>query len=168
MSGKIKHWYAVYTGPRAEKQVFRRLSESGIDAFLPLYKTLRKWSDRKKMVEVPLFSSYVFVCINMPDYDRVLHTNGVIKYVCFEGKAAVIPQNQIDNLKLIINSNADIEVTDRKLKPGQHVEVTHGTLKGLRGELLKISKKHRLLIRIDTIHQNLLVNIPENFLQTVP
>jgi len=168
MSRQKKHWYAVYTRPRAEKQVYLQLIETGINAFLPLYKTLRQWSDRKKWVEVPLFSSYVFVCIDASDYDRVLHTNGVVKYVCFEGKAAAIPQDQIDNLKLIINSNADIEVTDRKLKPGQQVEVTHGTLKGLRGELLKISKKHRLLVRIDTIHQNLLVNIPENFLQTVP
>jgi len=168
MSGQKKHWYAVYTRPRAEKQVYQCLAETGIDAFLPLHKTLRQWSDRKKMVEVPLFSSYVFVHIDTPDYDRVLHTNGVVKYVTFEGKAASIPQDQIDNLKLIVNSNADIEVTHKKLKPGQQVEVTHGTLKGLRGELLKISKKHRLLVRIDTIHQNLLVNIPENFLQTAP
>jgi transcription antitermination factor NusG len=164
---KKKHWYAVYTKPRAEKQVAKRLSDSGITAFLPIQKTLRQWSDRKKMVEVPLFTSYVFVNIDAADHDRVLQTYGAVKYVSFEGKAATIPQDQIDNLKLIINSDTNIEVTHEKLKPGQNVEVTHGTLKGLRGELIK-SKKHRLLIRIDTIHQNLLVNIPENFLQTVP
>jgi transcription antitermination factor NusG len=168
MSGQQKRWYAVYTKPRAEKRVYHRLAETGINAFLPLHKTLRQWSDRKKMVEVPLFTSYVFVHINAPDYDRVLRTNGVVKYVTFGGKAAAIPQDQIDNLKLIINSNADIEVTRKELKPGQQVEVTHGTLKGLRGELLKVSKKRRLLVRIDTISQNLLINIPENFLQTVP
>jgi transcription antitermination factor NusG len=161
-----KHWYAVYTKPRAEKQVQKRLSESGITAFLPLQKTLRQWSDRKKMVEVPLFTSYVFVNIGAKEYDNVLKTNGAVKYVSFEGKAAIIPQDQIDNLKLIINSDTDIDVTHERLKPGQKVEVTHGTLKGLRGELIK-SKRHRLLVRIDTIHQNLLVNIPENFLQTV-
>ena len=162
-----KNWYAVYTKPRAEKQLTKRLSESGINAFLPLQKTLRQWSDRKKMVELPLFTSYVFVNIDAAEYDRVLQTHGAVKYVSFEGKAATIPQDQIDNLKLIINSDTEIEVTHEKLKPGQQVEVTHGTLKGLRGELIK-SKKHRLLVRIDTIHQNLLVNIPENFLQTVP
>lgn len=163
-----KHWYAVYTKPRAEKQVSQRLSESGITAFLPLQKTLRQWSDRKKMVEVPLFTSYVFVYIDRRDYDRVLQAYGVVKYVIFEGKAAKIPQDQIDNLKLIINSDSEIEVSHEELKPGQQVEVTHGALKGLRGELIKTTKKHRLLVRIDTIHQNLLVNIPENFLQSIP
>jgi transcription antitermination factor NusG len=118
------------------------------------------------MVEVPLFTSYVFVNIGAKEYDNVLKTNGAVKYVSFEGKAAIIPQDQINNLKLIINSDTDIDVTHERLKPGQKVEVTHGTLKGLRGELIK-SKRHRLLVRIDTIHQNLLVNIPENFLQTV-
>ncbi len=167
MPEQKKKWYAVYTKPRAEKQVYQRLADSDITAFLPLQKILRQWSDRKKMVEVPLFSSYVFVHIDAPEYDSVLRTYGVVKYICFEGKAAAIPQDQIDNLKLIINSDADIEVTHEKLKPGQQVEVTHGTLKGLRGELIKTTKKHRLLVRIDTIHQNLLVNIPENFLQTV-
>lgn len=162
-----KHWYAIYTRPRAEKPVYKRLSEAGIEAFLPLFKTLRQWSDRKKMVEVPLFSSYVFVYVDETDYDKALKTFGVVKYISFEGRAVSIPQKEIDNLKLIINSDADIEVSREHLKPGQNVEVTHGALKGLRGELLKTSKKHRFLVRIDTINQNLLVSIPESFLQSV-
>ena len=96
------------------------------------------------MVEIPLFTSYVFVNINRTDYDNVLRTYGAVKYVSFEGKAAAIPQAQIDNLKVIINSDTDIEVTHEKLKPGQAVEVTHGTLKGLRGELIKSNPKRPL------------------------
>ncbi|MBA7536674.1 Transcription antitermination protein RfaH [subsurface metagenome] len=167
MPEQKKYWYAVYTKPRSEKQVYKRLSDTGIDSFLPLQKTLRQWSDRKKMVEILLFTSYVFVHIDTLDHEKVLKTNGVVKYVSFEGKAAAIPQDQIDNLKLIVDSNAQIEVTHKRLKPGQYVEVTHGTLRGLRGELIKTSHKHRLLVRIDTINQNLLVNIPEYFLQSV-
>ena len=163
----MKHWYAIYTRPRAEKPVYKRLAEAGITVFLPLHKTLRQWSDRKKMVEVPLFSSYIFVEVDESDYDTVLKTYGVVKYISFEGKAASIPQKQIDNLKLIIDSEADIEVSQEHLKPGQKVEVTHGALKGLCGELLKTTKKHRFLVRIDTINQNLLVSISEKFLQSV-
>src|SRR5512140_1670119 len=66
------HWYALYTRPRAEKMVYSRLEEGGIEAFLPLYKTLRKWSDRKKLVEKPLFSSYVFVNVNNTIRPKVL------------------------------------------------------------------------------------------------
>ena len=76
-------WYAVYTRPRFEKQVVKALLDQGIEGYLPLIKTMRQWSDRKKMVEVPLFSSYVFVHINRSAYDQVLQTQGVVKYISF-------------------------------------------------------------------------------------
>jgi transcriptional antiterminator RfaH len=162
-----KFWYAVYTKPRSEKQVFMRLSEKGIDAYLPLQKTLKQWSDRKKLVEVPLLSSYIFVYINPRLYDAVLNTPGLVKFICFEGRAVAIPQKQIDILKLIIESNAGVEITNEHFSPGQQVEVTLGALKGLRGELLKPGVKHRFLVRIDAINQNIMLNIPENYLQKV-
>ena len=77
-------WYAIYTRPRAEKQVCQRLVEQGIEAYLPIRKTMRQWSDRKKMVEVPLFTSYVFVHIDRRFYDDVVRTHGVVKYITFE------------------------------------------------------------------------------------
>jgi transcriptional antiterminator RfaH len=162
-----KYWYAVYTKPKAEKQVFKRFIETGIDTYLPLQKTLKQWSDRKKLVAVPLLSSYVFVYINLRQYDAVLKTPGVVKFICFEGRAVPIPQKQIDILKLIIESNTGVEITNTSLAPGQHVEVILGALKGLRGELLKPGVKNRFLVRIDAINQNIMLNIPENYLQSV-
>jgi len=152
-------WYAVYTRPRFEKQVQQRLQEQGIEAFLPLTKTVRQWSDRKKMVEVPLFSSYVFVHIDRSDYDRVLQTHGVVKYICFEGKAASIPQEQINNLKIIIDSRARVECTWERWQKGDTVEVTAGSLKGLRGELITDGDRNKVLVRIDRINQNLTVEV---------
>jgi transcriptional antiterminator RfaH len=158
-------WYAVYTNPRAEKQVFIRLVEDGIEAFLPLQKTFRRWSDRKKLVEKPLLSSYVFVKVVPRNFPKVYKTPGVVKFIIFEGQPASIPQNQIDNLRLIINSDAEIEVTSEKFEKGDTVEVVTGALVGLTGELIKIGGKKRVIVRIDRLDQNLVLTIPVSFLK---
>ncbi len=164
---KGKKWYAVYTKPRSEKLVHRRLIETGINSYLPLQKTLKQWSDRKKFVEVPLLSSYVFVYIDLTRYDVVLKTPGVVKFICFEGRAVAIPQREIDVLRLIIESNTDVEINNFEFSPGNHVEVVFGALKGLRGELLQSGVKNRFLVRIDSINQNILLNIPDKYLQSI-
>ena len=160
-----KKWYAVYTRARAEKKVYRDLTVRDIEALLPIQKTLRHWSDRKKIVELPLFTSYVFVRIAPIEHDKVLQTYGAVKYVSFEGKAVSIPQIQIDNLLLLVNSDADIVPNCQHFELGQHVEVMMGSLKGLTGELIREGKRNRVLVRIDHLEQNLLVNIPKNYLQ---
>jgi len=159
------HWYALYTRPRAEKVVNSRLIEAGIEAFLPLYKTLRKWSDRKKLVEKPLFSSYVFVKVNHSGYAKVLRVDGVVKYVSFENRAVPIPEKQINNLKLLTGANVKIEVTTEDFAKGDIVEVEHGVLSGLSGELIKIKNRNKVLIRIDRIDQNIIIDIPVAYLK---
>jgi transcriptional antiterminator RfaH len=160
-------WYALYTRPRAEKLVFQRLVEAGIETFLPLQKTYRIWSDRKKLVEKPLLSSYVFVKTNNKNFLKVYKTNGVVKFISFEGKPVSIPQKQIDNLRLLINSDADIEVSSDKFSTGDNVEVINGSLIGLTGELIKIGSKNRVIVRIDRLDQNLILKIPKAFLRKV-
>jgi transcription antitermination factor NusG len=158
-------WFAVYTNPRAEKQVRDRLLEEGVEVFLPLQKTYRIWSDRKKLIEVPLLSSYVFVKVIPKDFPKVYQVPGVVRFVTFEGQPASIPQNQIDNLKLLINSDTEIEVTSEKYEKGDNVEVVRGALAGLTGELIKTGTHSRVVVRIDKLDQNLVVNIPMTFLR---
>ncbi len=158
-------WYALYTRPRAEKKVYQRLLEEGVEAFLPLMKTLRQWSDRRKMVEKPLLSSYVFVKLHPVSFKSVYRVNGFVRFVSFEGKPVPIPQYQIDNLRLLINSDAEIEITTDQFEPGDFVEVTTGTLKGLRGELIRKGGKKRFVVRIDRIEQNIIVSISPAFLK---
>ncbi len=160
-------WYAVYTRPRFEKQVLKGLLDQGIDAYLPLIKTMRQWSDRKKIVEIPLFSSYVFVHIDRRYYDQVLQTHGVVKYITFEGKAATIPPDQIDNLKIIVNSNEKVETTWETRKKGDKVIVTAGSLKGLRGELITEGDRKKVLVRIDSIDQNLTVEVHSSLIESI-
>ena len=158
-------WYALYTRPRAEKLVYQRLVEINIEAYLPLQKTFRIWSDRKKLVEKPLLSSYVFVKTKNKNFPLVYKTNGVVKFVSFEGQPVSIPQNQIDNLRLIINSDAEVEVSSEKFAPGDNVEVVNGSLIGLTGELIKIGSHNRVVVRIDRLDKNLILKIPMAFLR---
>jgi transcription antitermination factor NusG len=160
-------WYAIYTKPRAEKLVHQRLTEANIETFLPLQKTIRIWSDRKKLVEKPLLSSYVFVRTNFKSFPAVYKTNGVVKFISFEGQPVAIPQKQIDNLRLIINSDAEVEVTSDRIEQGDNVEVVNGSLIGLTGELIRIGSHNRVIVRIDKLDQNLILKIPRSFLRKV-
>jgi transcription antitermination factor NusG len=160
-------WYALYTKPRAEKLVYQRLIEEEVETFLPLQKTYRIWSDRKKLVEKPLLSSYIFVRTNKKNFPKVYKTMGVVKFVSFEGQPVSIPQNQIDNLRLLIDSDAEILVSSEKFEQGDNVVVTNGSLIGLTGELIKIGTKNRVVVRIDRLDQNLILKIPKAFLKKV-
>lgn len=167
IAAEEEKWYAIYTRPRAEKQVYQRLMESNIESFLPLQKTMRVWSDRKKLVEKPLLSSYVFVRTNYKSFPQVYKTNGVVKFISFEGQPVSIPQKQIDNLRLIINSDAEVEVTSERFATGDCVEVVNGSLIGLTGELIKIGTNSRVVVRIDRLDQNLILKIPKAFLRKI-
>jgi transcriptional antiterminator RfaH len=160
-------WYALYTRPRAEKQVFQRLVEAGLETFLPLQKTFRRWSDRKKLVEKPLLSSYIFVKTKSKYFPAAYRTPGIVKFVTFEGSPVPIPQNQIDNLRLLVDSNAEIEVTSEKLETGNNVEVIRGSLMGLTGELIRIGTKKRVVVRVDKLEQNIVLKIPMAFLRKI-
>jgi transcriptional antiterminator RfaH len=160
-------WYAIYTRPRAEKLVYQRLVEDGIETFLPLQKTFRVWSDRKKLVEKPLLPSYIFVKTTKHNFPVVYKTNGVVKFVSFEGQPVSIPQNQIDNLRLLINYDAEIEVSSEIFTRGDNVEVVTGPLIGLTGELIKVGGRRRVVVRIDRLDQNLILTIPVSFLRKI-
>jgi len=160
-------WYAVYTRPRAEKLVYDRLLEEKIETFLPIQRTYRMWSDRKKLVEKPLISSYIFVNTRKLYFPKVYKIPGVVKFVSFEGSPVSIPQNQIDILRLLIDSNAHIEVSSEQFSKGDNVEVTSGSLAGLTGELIKIGTRSRVVVRIDKLDKNLILKIPLAFLKKI-
>jgi transcription antitermination factor NusG len=95
----------------------------------------------------------------------VYKMTGVVRFISFEGQPAPIPQNQIDNLRLIVNSDAEIEVTGESFAKGDNVEVIAGSLTGLTGEMIRIGGKKRVIVRIDRLDQNIIVTIPVTFLR---
>lgn len=161
----IYNWYAIRVKSRTEKKVNEELLEQGIESFLPLQRKLRIWSDRKKWVEMPLISGYVFVRISRKEYEIVLRTYNVVCYIFFEGKAAIIRDSDILILKRMLGqSELELEVTIEELKPGQMVEIMTGPLCGLVGELIDFKGKNKVALRIPPLGYTVLVEAPEKTL----
>ena len=162
-----KKWYAIYTKPRWEKKVAEMLLEKEIDHYLPLQKVLKQWSDRKKWIREPLFKSYIFVYITQKEYLPSLRTPGVVRFVSFEKRAVTIPPVQIEAIKTFIATGEDIINETINVKIGDRVRVTHGTLKGLEGTLVEISRKKRIRIIIEGIQQSLHLKIPVSYIKVL-
>ena len=161
-----KKWIAVYTKPRHEKTVEKELQKKEFEVYLPLLKQRRKWSDRKKWVEFPLFRSYIFVKTEIKNALFVLQTLGVVKVVKFGGEVAVIQNDSIQAIKLMIEGGYRPEATDYFVK-GDPVEVKDGPLKGLVGEVIRVDNHDRLLVRVDAIQHSVSVQINRAFLKSV-
>ena len=131
------NWYAIRVKSRSEKKVYSDLVEQKIEAYLPLQRKLRQWSDRKKWVETPLISGYVFVYISRKEYELVLRIYNVVSYIYFEGKAAIIREEDINLLKRMLGqTESEVEKTLEPLKAGQMVRIIAGPLIGVVGELI--------------------------------
>lgn len=168
-SADSKNWHVIYTHSRAEKKVVTNLANQGIESFLPLQKKLRQWKDRKKWVETPLISGYCFVHITRKEYDKVLQTNNVVCYITFEGKAATVPQFQIDGLKQMTRqSDFEVTVTQDNFEPGQKVEIISGPMVGMKGELVKCQNRERFVLRIEQINTVFSVEVPAENLTALP
>lgn len=159
------NWYALYTNPRAEKKVAASLAQKGLEVYLPLVKTLKQWSDRKKWVEEPLFRSYIFVRIDKVAYYEVLNTPGVVRYVTFEGRAVVVPAQQIEAVRRFVEDREEIPEGADKFQPGKIVGVVKGPMKGLLGELISIKGKYRVRIEVAAVGQAIYLTIPMSYLK---
>ncbi len=160
------HWYAVYTRPRHEKKVFDQLVEKRIEAYLPLITRVRQWKDRKKKVDMPLFSSYLFVHIDYKNRFDVLQTKGVVKIVNFNGIPAVVPDWQIEALRKMLEHPEKIQL-ENYIRPGELVEVIEGPFKGMRGMVRKNKNETRLIVTIEGIMQSVSVEIDADFVKRV-
>lgn len=164
----VRHWHALYVRSRAEKKVLSQLEDMGIKAYLPLITRVKQWSDRRKKVEEPLFKSYVFVYSNAKEHIPILNVYGVIKFVTFEHKAVIVPENEIIAIKRYIDNPNEEEVQENvNLEKGQTVRVTNGPMQGLLGKLVSVNNKHRLLVYIESVGQHILVSIPRTKVEPI-
>ena len=161
-----KKWLAIYTKPHHEKTVKNALKLKGFEVYLPVLKERRKWSDRKKWVEFPLFKCYLFVKANSKHSIDLLKTNGVVKIIKFGNNIATIQSSIIDSLKLMIEGGYEPIPVDYFLK-GDPVRVKEGPLKGLIGQVIRIDNYNSLVFRIDAVQHSVSVKINQGFLETI-
>ncbi|HMM11483.1 MAG TPA: UpxY family transcription antiterminator [Bacteroidales bacterium] len=162
-----KKWYAIYTRSRGEKKLAIELEYAGIEHFLPLVKRLKQWSDRKKLVDEPLFRCYVFVRITESDFFKVTNLPYAMRFVKFEGKPVEIPSNQIMAIRHYLKDPEPDETHTYDLHEGQLVRVKSGTMEGIIGRLVQVRNQFRLVVLIDALGKTIRLNIPRSRVEPV-
>jgi transcription termination/antitermination protein NusG len=157
---ETENWYGLHTRARHEKIVAQRLEETGVTTFLPLVTEVHHWSDRKKSVQMPLFSCYVFARFapNRSDRLRVLRVDGVFGLVGARGEGAPIPDGQINAVRSLVEGQLPWS-SHPFLKIGQRVRIRSGALDGLEGILVARNGDRTLVISVDAIQRSLAVRV---------
>ncbi|PZR05603.1 MAG: antitermination protein NusG [Flavobacterium psychrophilum] len=154
-------WYLLYTMPKQEKTVAKQLASWKIDYYLPMVKRRRKWSDRVKTIEFPLFPSYLFIYLKqLNDYYVGLDLKGVLQYVKCGKNLAKVSDDLISDLRAAIESGRIMEVIDDVLKKGDQLLIEGGPLAGLKGELIRYKNKELIIIRVTILKRSILLTLP--------
>lgn len=158
--GPAEQWYALHTRARHEKVVEQRLHERDVETYLPLVTEIHRWSDRKKTVQLPLFSGYIFVRLSYTTIDRlrVLTIDGVFTFVGVRGEGTPIPQAQIEAVRALVKGGLPWS-SHPFLRIGQRVRIRSGALDGIEGILIDRTGDSTLVISVDAIQRSLAVRV---------
>jgi transcription antitermination factor NusG len=160
----VKQWLAVYTKPRWEKKVDAALLRKGVESWAPVQKVERQWSDRKKIIEDPLFKSYVFVHITEEERLSVLQTDGVLNFIHYLGKPAVIRDEEIKLIKsYLLEKEATITVEGLQMfRENDKVVITHGVFMDNEGTVLRTGSK-KIYVKLESLQQVMVVEFPASY-----
>jgi transcription antitermination factor NusG len=162
----MEFWMAVYTKPRHEKMTEKFLIEKNIKTYLPLIKVKRKWSDRFKWIEKPMFNSYIFVHSHKKETLNIVQTYGVHHIVKIGGEIIPIRDSDIEGIKNLIEGGFDPEPTDYFVV-GDEVEIIGGPLKGMAGYVSRIKGDDYFVLKIDAIQHAIQCQIERKWLKTL-
>jgi len=160
-SAAEENWYALYTCPRHEKRVAQQIEQHRIACFLPIYRSVRRWKDRRKELELALFPGYVFVRIALPDRLRVLQLAGAVRFVSFNGHPVPLPNGEMESLMSGLSSGVRAE-PHPYLQVGRRVQVRSGPLAGAQGILIRRKDKFRVVLSLDLIMRSVAVEVDES------
>ena len=160
--GVEPQWYAIHTRSQHEKSVAAHLESQGITTFLPLMTEVHRWSDRRKLVQLPLFSCYTFVHLPfvLELWAKVLSVSGVLRFVGVRGQGTPIPEKQMESIRTILASNAPYTLCPF-LKVGQQVRIRGGSLDGIEGTLIARNGERTLVISVEPIQRSIAVRIDD-------
>ena len=156
-----KKWYAVYTKPRWEKKVHALLAERGLVSYCPLNKVRKRWSDRIKLTEEPLFKSYVFVQIGEEEQQQVRMVSGVLNFIYWNGKPAVVKESEIHTIRKFLNEFEDVEVVPVNLQANQEVMVRRGLLMNRTGRIRRLMN-NKVEVLIESLGYTMVANLEKS------
>jgi len=158
-------WHVIYTKPRHEKKVFEELIYHKYNSYLPLIKQTSIWSDRQKIIDKPLFPSYVFVFLNnMVEYYQTLQINGAVSFIRFNNHPAIVKESEIETIKKMIESCSQIELVQQEIKVGDKRLIQSGPLAGFECEIVSVNGKNKILVRINSLKQNITAELNTSYL----
>jgi transcription antitermination factor NusG len=161
MSAEKKSWYVVYTKPRWEKKVYAFFLQEGLEAYCPLNRLKKKWSDRTKWVEEPLFKSYVFVKAGEGETTRVRMVSGVVNFVYWLGKPAVVKDKEIETIRKFLNDHTEVLVEPIDILKGMNVTIRRGALMDKDGKVVKVLN-NKVRVVIESIGYSLMAVIDKS------
>jgi len=153
-------WYALYTNVRHEKKVVDLLARRDVNCYLPLYRSVRRWQERRKEIDRPLFPGYVFIRIAFRDRLQVLTVPGAVHIVNFNGKPAPVAEFEVETLRQGLSCSTSVE-PHPYLKVGKQVRVCRGPFAGMQGILIRRKDLYRLVLSVDLIMRSVSVEIDE-------
>jgi transcriptional antiterminator RfaH len=157
-------WYLIYTRPRHEKKINSQLADRKINSYLPTRKVLRTWHDRKKYIEEPLFPSYVFVYLNdLQNFYEVLDVSGALNFVKAGKDIVRVNDTVVNNIRMVVDSRNEIEVSVDNFQPGQKLLITQGPLTGLSCEVIRHNGIQKIIVRVDLLQRSLTIKLPVDY-----
>jgi len=168
LDANVPKWFAIYTRYKREKTVAKELERKGVTAYLPLQKIVRQWERKKKTVELPLISCYLFVQITKANYVKVLETENVVKFVRFSKNLISIPEAEIDLIKRIVGEGFYLEIDEGTYAEGDQVEIAKGNLMGLRGKLVSKESTNNFVIELGHLGYSFRMSVAPELLKKVP
>jgi transcription antitermination factor NusG len=154
----LPHWYAAYTRANHEKRIADRLGALEVEHYLPLYASVRRWKDRRVRLQLPLFPSYVFVCLSRKDRLAVLQIPGVVHLVGCKGVPIPIPDGEIVRIREFL-SQGHVAEPYRYLTVGRRVRVASGPLQGIEGVVVNRKNRQRFVISFEAIQRSISVEV---------
>lgn len=156
-------WYVIKTMSRAEKKTAERLDSLGFTNYLPLQTTIKQWSDRKKKIEVPLIPGVLFIHCHESQLIGIYDIQGVHSILRLSGKFAVVREEEIHNLQLLLKDRVDIAEEDfETIVEGELVEVIQGPLQGIIATSIEHQRNYRIIIQFESIGRQFVVHVPRS------
>jgi transcription antitermination factor NusG len=159
-------WCAAYVIARHEKVVADQLARRSVESFLPLYRSVRSWKNRRAHVELPLFPSYLFIRISVAERLRVLEVPGVVHIVSFHGMPVAVPDEQIEALRMALELRRSEPYP--YLAAGARIRIKVGPLQGLEGVVVRHNSRTRIIVSVDFIQCSTAVELSPGDLETLP
>lgn len=155
-----KYWFALYTKPRNEFKAAKQLEAVGVEYYLPAIVKISQWSDRKKKITEPLLRGYIFIFSNEKDRILALEQPSIVRCLCERGRPAHVPEWQIDNLKKMLETNAEFKIKEG-LARGVKVKIKEGPFQGVIGVVQEAEVGKAIVVSIDLLNRSVIAHLPK-------